>query len=108
MNGICRRERSGSIQDFPEFSAGEYTEPEMDQLIDQIISTSECPIHELAQDRSFYSPATDEIILPLRSEFKDQTSFPLVQQGYCRGNKTRDGSSLKTYRRSATIVLNEV
>lgn len=63
------------VQDFPEFPTGEYTEPEMDRLIDQIISTSECPIHELAQDRSFYSPATDEIILPLRSEFKDQTSF---------------------------------
>ncbi len=63
------------VQDFPKFSKGEYEEPDMDRMIDQIISTSECPIHEIAQDRSFYSPSTDEIFLPLRSQFKDQTSF---------------------------------
>ena len=63
------------VQDFPKFSQEQYPEPEMDKLIDQIISTSECPIHEIAQERSFYSPARDEITLPLRTEFKDQTSF---------------------------------
>ena len=63
------------VQDFPKFDKGDYQEPDMDRMIDQIISTSECPIHEIAQDRSFYSPSTDEIFLPLRSQFKDQTSF---------------------------------
>ncbi len=63
------------VQDFPKFSRDEYPEPEIDKIIDRIIDTSECPIHEIAQDRSFYSPATDEIYLPLRSQFKDQTSF---------------------------------
>jgi len=63
------------VQDFPKFSRDEYPEPEINQIIDRIIDTSECPIHEIAQDRSFYSPATDEIYLPLRSQFKDQTSF---------------------------------
>ena len=63
------------VQDFPKFSRDEYPEPEIDKIIDRIIDTSECPIHEIAQDRSFYSPAADEIYLPLRSQFKDQTSF---------------------------------
>lgn len=66
------------VQDFPKFTQDAYPEPEMDKLIDQIINTSECPVRELAQDRSFYSPATDEIVLPLRSKFKDQTSFAKV------------------------------
>ena len=63
------------VQDFPSFSRNECPEPEIDTIIDRIIDTSECPIHEIAQDRSFYSPASDEIYLPLRSQFKDQTSF---------------------------------
>ncbi|WP_268892558.1 zincin-like metallopeptidase domain-containing protein, partial [Porcincola intestinalis] len=63
------------VQDFPGFSRNECPEPEIDTVIDRIIDTSECPIHEIAQDRSFYSPSLDEIYLPLRSQFKDQTSF---------------------------------
>ena len=75
---LCEKwifEKQKKVKDFPKFSKGEYEEPDMDRMIDQIISTSECPIHEIAQDRSFYSPSTDEIFLPLRSQFKDQTSF---------------------------------
>ena len=63
------------VQGFPSFSRNECPEPEIDTIIDRIIDTSECPIHEIAQDRSFYSPTSDEIYLPLRSQFKDQTSF---------------------------------
>lgn len=63
------------VQDFPKYSPVAAPAPDMDILIDRIIDTSECPIHEIAQDRSFYSPASDEIFLPLRSTFKDQTSF---------------------------------
>lgn len=63
------------VQNFPDYKGKEYVEPDLDKLIDQIISTSECPIREIAQDRSFYDPAADEITLPLRSTFKDQTSF---------------------------------
>lgn len=80
------------VQDFPKFTTGEYPEPEMDKLIDQIITTSECPIHEIAQERSFYSPATDEITLPLRTEFKDQTSFAktlLHEMSHSTGNPKR-------------------
>ena len=63
------------VQDFPGFSGNEYMEHDLDQLIDRIISTSECPIREIAQERAFYSPSEDVITLPLRSRFKDQTSF---------------------------------
>ena len=80
------------VQDFPKFTAEKYPEPEMDKLIDQIISTSECPIHEIAQERSFYSPATDEITLPLRTEFKDQTSFAktlLHEMSHSTGSPSR-------------------
>ena len=80
------------VQDFPSFSRGECPEPEIDTIIDRIIDTSECPIHEIAQDRSFYSPSTDEIYLPLRSQFKDQTSFAktlLHELGHMTGAASR-------------------
>ena len=63
------------VQNFPNYNGKECTEPDLDKLIDQIISTSECPVRELAQERSYYDPAEDEITLPLRSTFKDRTSF---------------------------------
>ena len=44
-------------------------------LGNQLLDVSECPVHMLAQERAFYSPAMDQIILPLRSMFKDEESF---------------------------------
>ena len=63
------------VEDFPKYSPVKTTEPDMDELIGRIIASSECPVRELAQERAYYSPVTDEIMLPLRSQFKDQTTF---------------------------------
>ncbi len=65
------------VEDFPEFvpQAMPENETELGKMIDQIIDTSECPIIEAAQDRAYYSPSQDKIVLPLRSMFKDEESF---------------------------------
>ena len=53
-------------------------EGEIGDRINALIFSSECPVNEVAQDRSFYSPSIDEIFLPLRSAFKDQNAFAEV------------------------------
>lgn len=44
-------------------------------IADHLIRSSECTISEIYQDRAYYSPARDEIVLPERNQFKDQESF---------------------------------
>ena len=65
------------IEDFPAY------EPDREQIAvtetsvmaDRLMETSECPVELLAQERAYYSPSEDKIILPLRSRFKDEESF---------------------------------
>ena len=45
------------------------------KIADRFIETSRCPIYELPQDRAFYSPASDNIKLPLRGQFKTAQGF---------------------------------
>ena len=59
---------------FPEYDAS-YEKTEIMAVADRIIRSSRCPVRELAQEKAYYSPAKDEIILPLRSRFKDDVSF---------------------------------
>jgi len=59
---------------FPEYDAS-YQETEIMKAADRLIRSSKCPVRELAQDRAFYSPMRDEIVLPLRGKFKDDVSF---------------------------------
>lgn len=65
------------VEDFPEYvpSIPEGGKTQLGLMIDRIIDTSECPIIEAAQDRAYYSPSQDKIVLPLRSVFKDEESF---------------------------------
>lgn len=65
------------VEDFPAYipSTQDETKTELGQMIDQVIDTSECPIVEAAQDRAYYSPSQDKIVLPLRGMFKDEESF---------------------------------
>ncbi len=46
-----------------------------EQIVDAMIQSSECPVHEVAQDSSFYRVNEDAIYLPLRSSFKDIEAF---------------------------------
>lgn len=62
------------VEGFPSFEADVPKTP-VDVLSQQLIDTSECPVELLAQERAYYSPVQDRIILPLRSQFKDDVSF---------------------------------
>lgn len=65
------------VEDFPEYvpSTPDEDKTQLGRMIDQVIDTSECPIIEAAQERAYYSPSQDKIVLPLRSMFKDEESF---------------------------------
>ena len=66
------------IRDFPKYEPRVIVEGEIGDRINALIFSSECPVNEVAQDRSFYSPSVDEIFLPLRSAFTDQNAFAEV------------------------------
>lgn len=65
------------VEGFPEYVSPvrEEDKTQLGKKIDQIIASSECPIIEAAQERAYYSPSQDKIVLPLRSMFKDEESF---------------------------------
>ena len=82
------------VEGFPEYvpSALDENRSPLGDMIDQIISTSECPVIEAAQDRAYYSPSQDRIVLPLRSMFKDEESFAktaIHEMGHSTGHPTR-------------------
>lgn len=61
----------------PEYSDGlrKPTRGEADAMADGFISSSRCPVFEMAQDRAFYRPVTDSIHVPLREQFSDTEAF---------------------------------
>jgi antirestriction protein ArdC len=61
---------------------------EIMKMADDFMDASECPVRETAQDRSYYNPAKDIIVLPLRSSFKDDAAFLSVllhEEGHATG-----------------------
>ncbi len=82
------------VEGFPEYipTEREETKTALGKMIDQIIDTSECPILEAAQDRAYYSPMQDKIVLPLRNMFKDEESFAktvIHEMGHSTGHPDR-------------------
>ena len=82
------------VEDFPEYvpSVPDENKTQLGQMIDRIIDTCECPVVEAAQDRAYYSPSQDKIVLPLRSMFKDEESFAktlIHEEGHMTGAPTR-------------------
>ena len=78
------------VEDFPEYvpSMQEEDKTQLGQMIDRLIDTCECPVIEAAQDRAYYSPSQDKIVLPLRSMFKDEESFAktlIHEEGHMTG-----------------------
>lgn len=67
-------------------------------LADEFITTSECKVEELAQDRAYYDLKNDKICLPLREYFKDDISFfntLLHEMGHSTGHPDRLNRELK-------------
>ena len=82
------------VEDFPEYvpSVQDEDKTQLGRMIDQVIDTSECPIFEAAQDRAYYSPSQDKIVLPLRGMFKDEESFAktaIHEMSHATGHPTR-------------------
>mgnify|MGYP000509004937 CR=1 FL=1 len=48
---------------------------EMLKLAEEVIASSQCEIVESMQNRSYYSPKEDKIMLPPRDYFKSQEAF---------------------------------
>lgn len=73
---------------------------QISEIINDVIKTSECPIKEIAQDRAYYSPTKDEIILPLRSSFKSEENFlatALHEMGHSTGHESRLNREQKNF-----------
>lgn len=73
----------------------EVIKAEKGQIIDiaeDFIKSSECNIKEVAQDRAYYSPSEDEIVIPLREAFKSDEAFlrtTLHEMCHSTGHETR-------------------
>ena len=83
---------SEQVEDFPAFEKDEQKVTDVSVMADRLIETSECPVELLAQERAYYSVAEDKIILPLRSQFKDEESFVktlLHEMSHSSGAKER-------------------
>lgn len=64
------------IEKIPELQLpNKFEKSEITEIAQDFINSSECKIKEIAQDRAFYNPSTDEIILPLRESFKSEQDF---------------------------------
>lgn len=76
-----------------------YEEPKMEikqkeilEVADSFINSSECPIEEKMQDKAYYSPMEDKIILPPRNYFKSDEAFLgtlLHEMSHSTGSKER-------------------
>lgn len=48
---------------------------EVNNIKKHLINSSECPVHFLVQDKSYYNPIKDEIVLPSVNYFEDEYSL---------------------------------
>ena len=62
------------VEGYPDPPIKEY-EPDIMQLGEQLIKSSECPIYEVPQDRAYYNRNADHIVIPARYQFKEAKSF---------------------------------
>lgn len=70
------------------------------QLIEEIMSVSECPIKEMKQDQAYYSPIKDEIILPSREVFISDEAFlgtMLHEMAHSTGHESRLNRSMMNH-----------
>lgn len=80
------------IQGFPKYELKELPQKELTERVQRFLASSECPVQEAFQDRAYYSPALDRIVLPPRGEFKDAASFAKTlfhEMGHSTGHPSR-------------------
>lgn len=80
------------VDGIPPFKGNTINNEEKFKIANDFIKSSECPIKEIAQDKAYYLPLSDEIILPLREAFKSEEAFlrtTLHEMGHSTGHSTR-------------------
>ncbi len=86
------------IEGIPEIEKVDSKDIETLKIADTFIKSSECKITEVAQERAFYRPSEDLIVLPPREAFKDEASFLktlLHEMGHSTGHPDRLDRSMK-------------
>lgn len=61
--------------DYPKFELPKLSHDKILDVANDFIASSRCPIQEAAQDRAYYTPSSDRIILPLRDSFKTTEDY---------------------------------
>lgn len=80
------------VENMPELEISELGTTEITKLADDYITSSACKIEEVAQERSFYSPTEDKIVLPIRNSFTTDQHFLSVlwhEMAHSTGHKDR-------------------
>lgn len=80
------------IDGLPELEQNNLTTDEILKTADILIQSSECPIREEFQDRAYYSPIKDEIVVPPRNFFRDSQAFISTvahEMGHSTGHPSR-------------------
>lgn len=80
------------INGLPELEQVNLTPDEILKTADILMQSSECPIHEVFQDRAYYSPIKDEIVVPPRNFFRDSQAFISTvahEMGHSTGHPSR-------------------
>ena len=91
---------ASQIEGIAEFKFPEHKNDEIEKIADNFIRSSKCPIYYEAQSRSYYSPSRDEIHLPLRDSFKNNTAHLSVlihEMSHSTGHESRLNRDIKNH-----------
>lgn len=89
---------ANQIEGIPPLEKIKPDKSQVSEIINDVMASSECPIKFIAQDRAFYSPSEDKIVLPLRESFKSEESFlatALHEMGHSTGHESRLNRDIK-------------
>lgn len=68
---------SGQVEGIPGMAThGHAGEPT--QVVEALVASSRCPVREARSDEAYYSPGTDEIVMPRREQFQTLDGFVRV------------------------------
>ena len=80
-------------------------------IADEFIVSSECPIEEKFQEKAYYSPIDDKIILPPRKYFKSDEAFLgtlLHEMSHSTGSETRLNRDMKNHFGTEKYAIEEL
>lgn len=80
------------IEGIPKLQRKQLNQTELGKVANDFIKSSECEIIETMQDKSYYMPLEDKIVLPPREYFKSEESFLATlfhEMSHSTGHSTR-------------------